>query len=98
MNVGYLLNYQMILVLIWGVIGFGFIPWLFSKSSGWPEVKRLPFRTRILLSIPFYTGWRSRVDPESLVTIESWRRRSIVWVYFCFGGQAIIWFTILLTL
>jgi hypothetical protein len=88
------MNAWYLLVIAWGVIGFGFIPWLFSKSSGWPKVRRLPFRTRMLLAIPFQTRWRSDVDPESLASVEIWRRRSLVWVCFCIGGQAVIWFTL----
>lgn len=94
MNLGYLLDYHIILVLIWGLIGLGFIPWLFSKSSGWFEVKRLPFRTRMLLSVPFYRGWRSGVDPGSLESLGIWRRRNLVWGCFCISGQAIIWSTL----
>ena len=91
----FLLDDHFILLFYWGLTYLCFIPWVFSKWGGWPEVKRLPFSTKMLLEIPFYTGWQSLIDPGSLAAVSKFRRRSLIWNYLVgLGGQAIIWFTI----
>ena len=77
-------------LFIWGIMNLGAIPWLYSKNSGWLVAKRYSFAVRMILMVPFYDKWESRVSPEDQPAVRSYRRRAQIWYYLFFLSPLVV--------
>ena len=87
-----MLEWKFTPLFIWGLIILGAIPWVFSKNSGWLVTKRYSFALRMMLMVPFYNKWESRVSPEDQPAVRNYRRRAQIYYYLLFLSPLVmIW-------